>query len=141
MHQERGVSLFCDLHGHSRTNHAFVYGCRSLELPESTKIFPFILSKLNPYFSFTSSRFGAYKFKENTARVCIFKELQYVPAIYTLEATFCGNNNGIFYTPEVLKSIGRDLCRSLIPYCALNVPFNINTPDKTHENNMPTKKT
>ncbi len=128
LHQERGVALFCDLHGHSRTHSAFVYGCRSLEIPESTKIFPYILSKLNPYFSFEGSRFGAYKYKESTARVCMFKELQHVPAVYTLEATFSGNHHGTFYTPEILKSLGRDLCRSLIPYCGVNVPFHVPLP-------------
>ncbi len=39
------------------THSAFMYGCRSLELPESTKVFPYILAKLNPNFSFDRSRF------------------------------------------------------------------------------------
>ena len=122
MNQNHKLFLFCDLHGHSRTYNAFMYGCRSLELPESTKLFPFILSKINPYFSFTSSKFGGYKFKESTARVCIYKEFK-IPAVYTLEASFAGNSNGIIYTPELLMTIGRDICRSLIPYCRINIPF------------------
>ena len=44
-------------------------------------------------------------------------------AIYTLEATFSGKLDGVFYTPEILKSIGRDICRALIPYCGLSVEF------------------
>jgi hypothetical protein len=125
LYQDRGIALFCDFHGHSRCQNAFVYGCRSLELPEATKIFPYILSKLNRNFSFEKSKYGLQKSKETTARITLFRELPHVPAIYTLETTFAGNSDGLLYTPEILKSIGKDLCRSLIPYCGLNVPFNL----------------
>lgn len=123
LHKDHGLTLFCDLHGHSRSRGAFVYGCKSLGNPEDTKIFPYMLSKLNPHFTFDLSVFGAYKYKESTARVCLFRELQTVPAVYTLEASFSGSLNGLVYTPELLKSIGRDICLSLIPYCNLKVPF------------------
>ena len=125
LHKDYELALFCDLHGHSKNYNAFMYGCRSLCLPEDTKIFPFILSKLNPYFSFEESKFGGYKFKETTARVCMFRELVNVPAVYTLEASFLGSKNGIVYNPEILKSIGKDLCRSLIPYCNIEIPLNL----------------
>ena len=125
LHQDRGVILFCDLHGHSRAHGAFVYGCRSLELPESTRIYPYILSKLNLLFSFERSRFGTHNSKAKTARVTLYKELRDTPAVYTLEASFAGTEDGICYTPDLLKSIGRDLCRALIPYCGLNIQFDI----------------
>ena len=125
MHKDYGLALLCDLHGHSKLYNAFIYGCRSLGAPEDTKIFPYILSKISPYFSFEYCKFGAYRCKETTARVCMFRELQYVPAIYTLEASFCGGADGTVYTPAVLKSIGRDLCRALIPYCNINVALSI----------------
>ena len=54
-----------------------------------------------------------------------------MPAIYTLEASFSDTIDGKCYTPELLKSIGRDVCRALIPYCGINVPF----PIKTYEPN------
>lgn len=114
--------MFCDFHGHSRSYNTFIYGCRSLELPESTKMFPFILSRVNSYFSFASSKFGGHKFRESTARVCLYNEFR-VPAVYTLEASFSGSSEGVFYSPQILKSIGRDICRALIPYCGLAVPF------------------
>lgn len=122
LHQERKLLLFCDLHGHSRSYNAFIYGCRCLELPESTKIFPFILSKMNNNFSFSCCKFGGDKFKESTARVCLYNEFR-VPAVYTVEASFSGNNQGICFTPQILKSIGRDICRALIPYCGLSTSF------------------
>ena len=31
--EERGLTLFCDLHGHSRKNNVFMYGCNRLENP------------------------------------------------------------------------------------------------------------
>jgi murein tripeptide amidase MpaA len=58
VHKERGVNLFCDLHGHSRKNNVFMYGCNKVEDPQACRLLPFMLSKLNPYFSFESSRFG-----------------------------------------------------------------------------------
>lgn len=140
LYQDRGVALFCDLHGHSRTQNAFVYGCRSLELPESTKLFPYILSKLNNFFLFEKSKYGMQKSKETTARVSLFREMQHTPAIYTLEATFAGNQEGILYTPEILKSIGRDVCRALIPYCGLNVPFSLQVSGSKHKPLFHTEK-
>ena len=129
LNQDKGVALFCDLHGHSRAHNAFMYGCKSLELPESTRIFPYILSKINPNFSFEFSKFGMHSSKERTARIALYKELENVPAVYTLEASFSGNLEGAFYNPNTLKAIGKDLCRTLIPYCGLNIPFTINTKD------------
>ncbi len=78
----------------------------------------------------SSVRFGGQKGKESTARVCLFNELEHVPAVYTLEASFSGTPEGVFYTPDILKSIGRDMCRALIPYCGLNVPFPM--PSRPH---------
>lgn len=56
--QERGLVMFCDLHGHSRKNNVFMYGCTRTENQQVCRIFPYMLGKLNPYFSFENSRFG-----------------------------------------------------------------------------------
>lgn len=90
-HKERGVVLFCDLHGHSRRKNIFIYGCNKVEEPEATRIFPFMLSKMNPHFVFEYSKFGVQKSREATARIAIWKELQ-IPCVYTMEASFCGND-------------------------------------------------
>ena len=58
IHQERGLALFCDLHGHSRKQNVFMYGCNNKANPGETRIFPFILDKLNDYFVYDYSRFG-----------------------------------------------------------------------------------
>ena len=57
-HEERGVLLFCDLHGHSRKQNIFMYGCHNPKAPEETRIFPYLLGKVSQFFSFDASRFG-----------------------------------------------------------------------------------
>jgi hypothetical protein len=54
------------------------------------------LSKLNSYFNFDYSRFGVQKSKEATARIAMYKELQDVPNIFTMESTFAGMDFGKF---------------------------------------------
>ena len=53
---ERGVVFFCDLHGHSNKKDVFMYGCNYEDDPIKTRVFPLMLSKLCPYFSFEKSR-------------------------------------------------------------------------------------
>ena len=94
IHQERGLVLYCDLHGHSRKQNVFMYGCNNKNNPGECRIFPFILSKMNPYFCYEYSRFGVQKSKEQTARVALYKELKNVPNIYTMESSFAGLDMG-----------------------------------------------
>jgi len=86
--------MFCDLHGHSRKQNVFMYGCNKKDNPGLCRAFPFLMSKINPYFSFDYSRFGVQKSKESTARVAMFKELRTVPCIYTMESSFAGVDMG-----------------------------------------------
>lgn len=90
LHAERGVLLFCDLHGHSRKQNVFMYGCNNAKAPEETRLFPYLLSKLSPFFSFEYSRFGNQKSKESTARMSLYKDLRTCPNIFTMESTFSG---------------------------------------------------
>lgn len=57
LNKERGIAFFCDLHGHSQKKSSFVYGCNELDFPEKTRLFPLLLSKICPFFSFNSSRY------------------------------------------------------------------------------------
>ena len=70
-----------------------MYGNSHPESPESTRLFPFILSKLCDYFSYPYSRFTVHRSKEATARVTLWRELK-MPCIYTMEASFCGASRG-----------------------------------------------
>jgi hypothetical protein len=125
-HKERELVMFCDLHGHSRRKNVFMYGCSTPHAPEETRIFPYLLSKLCPYFSFEYSKFGVQKSKEATARVALFKELKNVSNIFTMESSFCGNDLGKFagyhFTSESLEQIGRDFCRTLLAYSDIHIP-------------------
>lgn len=89
--KEREIALFCDFHGHSRRQNIFMYGNNYPEKPDSTRMFPYILSKLCDYFSFEYCRFSNHKSKEATARVTMWKELK-IPNIFTMEASFSGAN-------------------------------------------------
>jgi len=35
------------LHGHSRKQNVFMYGCNNPKAPEETRLFPYLLGKLN----------------------------------------------------------------------------------------------
>ena len=127
MHRERELLLFCDLHGHSRRKNVFMYGCNNKNDPSETRVYPYLLSKLSPFFSFEYSRFGVQKSKESTARVAVYKELQgAVPNVFTMESSFCGNDHGPFaghhFTVANFMSVGRDFCRTLLIYCGIPVP-------------------
>lgn len=52
VHQERELTMFLDMHGHSRKSNVFMYGCDRRDNPKVCRLFPYILSKLSPYFSF-----------------------------------------------------------------------------------------
>ena len=89
-------------------------------------MFPYMLSKVNPFFSFEDSRFGVQKTKEQTARIALFKELENVPCIYTMESSFAGmdkgKEKGNHFTTGMLESLGVDLCRTLLIYKNIYVP-------------------
>ncbi|XP_076994796.1 cytosolic carboxypeptidase 3 isoform X6 [Tamandua tetradactyla] len=92
--EEREVILYCDLHGHSRKENIFMYGCdgrdRSKALYLQQRIFPLMLSKNCPdKFSFSACRFNIQKSKEGTGRVVMWK--MGIRNSFTMEATFCGS--------------------------------------------------
>lgn len=95
-----------------------MYGCHSKKDPVLTRLFPYTLSKLNPCFSYDNSKFGIQKGKDQTARITLFKELENVPCVYTLESSFAGLDFGEFsgkhLSTNMLESVGKDLCLSLL---------------------------
>ena len=68
------------------------------------------------------------KYKDGTGRVAMFRELN-IPNIFTLEASFCGADKGIYkdqhFTTEYLMLAGRRLLECLIVYCRINVTESI----------------
>jgi len=86
-----------------------MYGNNYLENPESCRLLPFIVSKLCSNFTFNQCKFNVSKAKETTARITMWKELK-IPAVYTMEASFCGADQGpnkdYHFTPEMFMSSG-----------------------------------
>ncbi|KAL4495505.1 hypothetical protein ABPG72_020246 [Tetrahymena utriculariae] len=99
------VELLCDIHGHSKSMGAFIYGCQYRqedeninkeanykELNNIIKVFPYLYSQRKQYFSFEKCCFAVQRDKLGTARVVGFQELQ-IPKSYTLECSFLGFKN------------------------------------------------
>jgi len=89
-----GVSLYIDMHGHSRKRNVFMYGCSYQEKDNQfrnnnlIKIVPSLMAQTNPTtFSFSDCKFANEKDKESTGRIVVFKELGIMTS-YTLETTY-----------------------------------------------------
>ncbi|XP_054548661.1 cytosolic carboxypeptidase 3 isoform X3 [Talpa occidentalis] len=122
--EKREVILYCDLHGHSRKENIFMYGCdggdRCKALYLQQRIFPLMLSKNCPdKFSFTACKFNVQKSKEGTGRVVMWK--MGIRNSFTMEATFCGstlgNKRGTHFNTKDLESMGYHFCDSLLDFC------------------------
>ena len=116
--KQYSLVFYFDMHGHSRSRNVFVYGNTDTKAPQQYKIFPFVLSKICPYFSFQSSKFSVHKSKYATARVTFWKELQ-VSNIFTIEESFFGpeknNSNQIeHFIASDYSVIGKRICQALL---------------------------
>ena len=122
LQEDRDVVLFCDLHGHSRKPNVFCYGC---EQPAAAMkqfqamIFPRLLWRNSPVFSFSDCSFKIGRSKETTARVVVHRELGIVNS-FTLEATLAGPNfgkyGGMHLMPSMLRSVGHSFCDTILDY-------------------------
>ena len=116
--KNHSLVFYCDIHGHSRSKNVFVYSNTDSKAPQHYKIFPFVLSKICPYFSFKSSKFSVEKSKYATARVTFWKELR-IPNIFTIEAPFFGsdvsnNPNNSHFKENDYSYIGKQVCQALL---------------------------
>jgi hypothetical protein len=67
-----------------------MYGNNYLHNPEYTRLFPYILSKIEPeLFNYSKCTFSAAKAREGTSRMAFWRILR-IPAVYTLETSLCG---------------------------------------------------
>ena len=85
-----------DLHGHSRKQNAFFYGCSFKNYEQEgriknaqLRIIPLLCCQRNNLFQLKDSRFTIEKCKESTARVVIFREMNIMNS-FTLECSFFG---------------------------------------------------
>ena len=112
--------LYCDLHGHSAKEGAFMY-CNSIkgayERTSSSnvliKLFPMLLANINPHFSLDDCRYRIERYKENTSRVVMFRELGIINS-YTLETSMWGGDSKTPYTAAAYEALGQDLVKVLL---------------------------
>ena len=113
-HQKNKIAIFADLHGHSRKKNVFAYGCHNRANPFESREFPFILSKVNPHFSFLDSNFCVQKNKEGTARVAVWRHTG-IHNIFTIESSFCGpKEKNVHFNSADLVRMGSDICRAIL---------------------------
>jgi murein tripeptide amidase MpaA len=93
---ERGVLLYCDMHGHSRKENVFFYGCTYKNYEHEGRIknaqlrvLPLLCCHKNSSFSFGGCSFRIEKVKEATGRVVVFREFNIMNS-FTLECSFHG---------------------------------------------------
>ena len=115
----------CDIHGHSRREGAFLYGCRSSIiasnscksnklLSPSPFLFPRILDEQCPFFSLSGCTFKSQNAKAETMRIVMHREFG-IACSYTLEASLSGYK-GFHFSSKDLQSIGSDYCLALLKF-------------------------
>ncbi|EGB05157.1 hypothetical protein AURANDRAFT_1129, partial [Aureococcus anophagefferens] len=120
---QREVVLFCDLHGHSRKQNIFMYGCDDRRKPRpAVRVFPKLLSWNEigrKYVNFADCSFHVKKSREGTGRVVVAREMC-ISNSFTLEASFCGSNFGVLqnyhFNMGHFQEAGRSLCGALLDY-------------------------
>uniref|UniRef100_A0A2K5E8W6 AGBL carboxypeptidase 3 n=1 Tax=Aotus nancymaae TaxID=37293 RepID=A0A2K5E8W6_AOTNA len=115
--EKREVILYCDLHGHSRKENIFMYGCDGSDRSKTYLQVSFLLASFQ--FSFLACKCNVQKSKEGTGRVVMWK--MGIRNSFTMEATFCGstlgNKRGTHFSTKDLESMGYHFCDSLLDYC------------------------
>eukprot|EP01006_Ploeotia_vitrea_P019507 TRINITY_DN51713_c0_g1_i1.p1 TRINITY_DN51713_c0_g1~~TRINITY_DN51713_c0_g1_i1.p1 ORF type:complete len:1035 (-),score=58.55 TRINITY_DN51713_c0_g1_i1:101-3205(-) len=103
--EKRKVLILCDLHGHSRAQQIFTYGCceqAGVPTDHHSYIYPKLCSEAVPYFWIDRCSWIVQKTRETTGRVVGWRQCG-VPLSYTVEASMCGGKNVPLppgYTPQ-----------------------------------------
>ncbi|KAM7348742.1 nna1 carboxypeptidase isoform 3-T3 [Cochliomyia hominivorax] len=127
-----GVSMYCDMHAHSRRHNIFIYGCENKRNPEkklTEQVFPLMLHKnVADKFSFENCKFKIQRSKEGTGRIVVW--MLGITNSYTIEASFggslLGSRKGTHFTTTDYEHMGRGFCETLLDYCDEN-------PNKYHQ--------
>ncbi|CAG9318299.1 unnamed protein product [Blepharisma stoltei] len=123
---KREVTIFCDLHAHAKKKNSFIYGCNTAAdggFASWTKVrlFPRVLAKVTPLFSYKDCRFSVSADKMGTGRVVVWKELR-ITNSFTLETSFYGYEHGEEIKPydecELFK-LGVSFGQGLLEYTYL----------------------
>ena len=129
---ERKILMFCDLHGHSRKQNAFFYGCmfRNYEHDGRVKnaqlrIIPLMCCQKNDLFQLKGCNFNMNKSKEATARMTVFREFS-VMLSYTIECSFFGkltkDGKLLHMQLEDYQSLGETVLKTIHHYLPSQIP-------------------
>ncbi|XP_078584392.1 uncharacterized protein LOC144866649 isoform X11 [Branchiostoma floridae x Branchiostoma japonicum] len=121
--EEREVIVYCDLHGHSRKQNVFIYGCENRYDPEKRlkeRVFPLMMQKnAGEKFSYNGCKFKVQKSKEGTGRIVMWHTG--IMNAYTMEATFAGSTRGkmkgYHFNAADFEAMGYHFCDTLLDYC------------------------
>lgn len=124
------IFMVCDLHGHSRQEGVFLYGCRQQhqeliftnnnkrasssgqsQQQKLSEQFPKILDQNCEFFKLRHCNFTSMNKNAPTMRYVMFKEFG-IPCSYSMETSLCGAD-GMHFSMNDLKSIGKQFCLSL----------------------------
>ena len=124
------ILLFCDMHGHSKKNNVFMYGCavKSLDCVIVrknllAKTIPVAMNKRSKFFTFRDCHFRIEKSKISTARIVLYNDFE-ITHSYTMEASFFGPKNkkclsvNYHMNEKDLESVGEDLCKSCMMFAS-----------------------
>lgn len=119
------LSLFIDLHGHSREEDFFVYGCdpdasqtqlsddERNQIKKQIRIFPYLLSQINANFSYDKCSFKVQKSKLGTGRVVVNREIG-CSCSYTLEISLAGSSQTkAHFSQDDLLEMGDNVCEAI----------------------------
>ncbi|CAD8117283.1 unnamed protein product [Paramecium sonneborni] len=110
--KERQILLVVDLHGHSRKQSSFVYGCAySSQVKTIERVFALLMSKVNPFMDYSSCTFRVENAKDKTARIQLWRELK-INWVYTYECSFYGQQKKHYQIKDYLNC-GVSICNAL----------------------------
>ena len=119
---QRNLAFIIDCHGHFGTFNSLFY-CNYKDNKKTCKLFPYICSRLSKIISYQQCTFAMPKYKLSTERISLFNELYDDDNnnIVALETSFFGINRSgeyarTYYTSNLLKEIGRDVCMGMLSY-------------------------
>ena len=119
------LSLFLDIHGHSREEDFFVYGCdpdtcsnqmseeEKSQVKKQIRVFPYFLAQINANFSYEKCSYKVQKSKLGTGRVVVNREIGCLCS-YTLEISLAGSSaTKSHFSQYDLERMGDNVCEAI----------------------------
>ncbi|KAK5639103.1 hypothetical protein RI129_011595 [Pyrocoelia pectoralis] len=120
------ISLYLDIHGHSRKKFFFFYGCNPTmswnksdaeygDAQDILKVFPQMIHGFTPHVHMNYCKYKIQKAKESTGRVVVWREFG-IPYSYTLECSYCAGAEQQAMDTKILSDIGASIVNALASF-------------------------